>query len=211
MGRIKQGILGGFSGRVANVVGSSWKGIAVIKAMPLSVANPKTAPQVANRNQFSQSVAYSKQILSQTVKPLLDRIAVQMSGYNLFTSLNKDRFDADGLVDIAGLIVSQGTVIGSSDLSGSVQAVNPDVDLAWTDNTGEGDALATDELYGDIYNETKNEVISIPPGTARSAESLTVVGTTTWDSADLMHVHAAFRRADGSRASDTSYAECSHA
>ena len=47
MGILKQGILGGFSGKVANVVGTSWKGIAVIKAMPLSVANPKTAGQVA--------------------------------------------------------------------------------------------------------------------------------------------------------------------
>lgn len=210
MGTIKQGILGGFSGRVANVVGSSWKGIAVIKALPLSVANPRTAPQVANRDQFSQSVGFSKQILAQTVKPLLDRIAVRMSGYNLFTQLNKSRFDANGLVDAAGLIISQGTVAAGSDLSGSVQAVEPDMDLIWLDNTGEGDALATDELLGDIYNETQNEVISIPAGAVRSDTALTVVGPDTWLSADVMHIHGAFRRADGSRASDTSYALATH-
>jgi len=30
MGTIKRGILGGFSGKVANVVGTSWKGIALL-------------------------------------------------------------------------------------------------------------------------------------------------------------------------------------
>ena len=34
MGRIKQGILGGFSGKVGTVVGSSWKGIAYMRGMP---------------------------------------------------------------------------------------------------------------------------------------------------------------------------------
>ncbi len=40
MGIIKRGILGGFSNKVANVVGSSWKGINTMRALPLSVANP---------------------------------------------------------------------------------------------------------------------------------------------------------------------------
>ena len=52
MGVIKQGILGGFSGKVANIVGSSWKGIPVIKSLPLSVANPQTAAQTTQRNKL---------------------------------------------------------------------------------------------------------------------------------------------------------------
>ena len=34
MGKIKQGILGGFNGKVGTVVGASWKGIAYMRGMP---------------------------------------------------------------------------------------------------------------------------------------------------------------------------------
>jgi hypothetical protein len=34
MGIIKQGILGGFSGKVGNVVGGTWKGIDYMRVLP---------------------------------------------------------------------------------------------------------------------------------------------------------------------------------
>lgn len=70
MATIKQGILGGFSGRVGTIVGTSWKGIAVMKSLPLSVANPKTAGQVGQRTKFSSVVALASVILSSIIKPL---------------------------------------------------------------------------------------------------------------------------------------------
>jgi hypothetical protein len=42
MGTIKQGILGGFSGKVGTVVGASWKGIAYMRSLPQKVKNPRT-------------------------------------------------------------------------------------------------------------------------------------------------------------------------
>jgi len=53
MGTIKQGILGGFSGKVGNVVGASWKGIDYIRSLPSSVSNPRTPGQVTQRTKFS--------------------------------------------------------------------------------------------------------------------------------------------------------------
>jgi hypothetical protein len=93
MGVIKRGILGGFRGKVANVIGSSWKGIAVIKAMPLSVANPKTAGQVAQRTKMTNIVAFAKIILVNIIKPLNDRFASGESGFNLFVKRNILLFD----------------------------------------------------------------------------------------------------------------------
>ena len=57
MGKIKQGILGAVSGKVGGVVGSSWKGIAYLKVLPASVANPNTAAQQTQRGAFSGIVA----------------------------------------------------------------------------------------------------------------------------------------------------------
>ena len=53
MGTIKKGIMGGFSGKVGNIVGASWKGIAYIRSLPASVHNPRTEKQVTQRNKFS--------------------------------------------------------------------------------------------------------------------------------------------------------------
>ena len=52
MGKIKQGILGGFKGKVGTVIGSSWNGIAYMKGLPQSQKDPKTPAQVAQRNFF---------------------------------------------------------------------------------------------------------------------------------------------------------------
>lgn len=46
MGKINQGILGGFSGKVGNVIGGNWKGIDYMRVKPASVANPQTEGQV---------------------------------------------------------------------------------------------------------------------------------------------------------------------
>jgi len=205
MGVIKQGILGGFSGSVANVVGSSWKGIAVIKAKPLSVANPQTASQTTNRDQFSSVVKFAKAILVATIKPLLDRIAVKMSGYNLFVQLNKALFDDGGLITPADLVISQGTVGGVVDMEGVTNAGADTVTITWTDNTGEGDSLATDIFHGVIYNTTKDEAISVTADVARSVETKVMATPDTWADADVKELYGAFRKADGSRSSNTSY------
>ena len=58
MGKIAQGILGGFSGKVGTVVGGRWKNIDYIRAKPISVANPRTEGQVNQRNRFSITLEY---------------------------------------------------------------------------------------------------------------------------------------------------------
>ena len=57
MGRIRKGILGGFSGKVGTVVGSSWKGIAYMRSLPLKVKNPRTQPQRMQRSKFALSLS----------------------------------------------------------------------------------------------------------------------------------------------------------
>ena len=54
MGKIKQGILGGFKGKVGTVIGASWNGIAYMRGLPQSIKNPKTAAQQAQRAFFRE-------------------------------------------------------------------------------------------------------------------------------------------------------------
>lgn len=116
MGRIKQGIDGAFSGKVGAHIGGSWKGIATIRIMPSSVANPRTTPQVNQRTKFSAISIIASAGLGGFVKPLWDRWAGQMSGYNRFCQVNKANVDTNGLVDVANLTYSIGKMAPVTDI-----------------------------------------------------------------------------------------------
>lgn len=201
---IKQGILGGFSGAVANVIGSSWKGIAVMKSKPLSVANPKTAGQVTQRNAFASTVAFAQSILSTVIKPLWDRFASQMSGYNDFIQANIGFFVNGVLTVPASLIISKGKMAATAIAAAIYDHSDKTVSITWVDDSGEGFKLATDEVYVVVYNITKDE-ISVSSAQATREEEVTTVLGIGWEIADVKHAYLAFKRADGTIVSNTGY------
>ena len=73
MGTIKQGILGGFSGKVGSVVGASWKGIAYMRSLPQSVTNPRTEGQVNQRSKFAVTLGF--------LQPITTYLRVGYKGY----------------------------------------------------------------------------------------------------------------------------------
>ena len=110
MGIIKRGILGGVANKIGNVVGSSWKGIATLRSLPLSVANPRTLAQKTNRNSFSIMSKLGSQVLATVCQPLWNRDAKQMSGFNAYVMYNKKAFDADPLEWLQNPIMSKGNL-----------------------------------------------------------------------------------------------------
>ena len=65
MGKIKQGILGGFKGKVGTVIGASWNGIAYMKGKPQSVRNPRTDAQLQQREFFKEVQALVTQLIDE--------------------------------------------------------------------------------------------------------------------------------------------------
>ena len=110
MGVIKRGILGGVSNKIGNVVGSSWKGIATLRSLPLSVANPNTAAQKNNRTSFSIMSKLGSDVLATVCQPLWNRDAKQMSGFNAYVMYNKMAFDADSLEWLINPIMAKGNL-----------------------------------------------------------------------------------------------------
>lgn len=110
MGIIKRGILGGVANKIGNVVGSSWKGIATLRSLPLSVANPRTLEQRTNRNSFSLMSKLGSEVLSTVCQPLWNRDAKQMSGFNAYVMSNKRAYDADYVAWLANPIMSKGSL-----------------------------------------------------------------------------------------------------
>lgn len=146
MAKIKQGILGGFSGSVANVVGSSWKGIAVMKAKPLSVANPKTAAQVAQRAKFRAASDIASTDKSAIIKPFWDRFASKMSGVNAWMSENIKHYDGNGLPDLTALVFSKGNIGAQTITNATFDTTNEDLVIEWNSSDIPTNGLSTDEM-----------------------------------------------------------------
>jgi hypothetical protein len=83
MGKIKQGILGGFKGKVGTVIGSSWNGIAYMKGQAQSVRNPKTAAQMTQRNFFKEVQELAAQISNEQLAFLFPNSPKNMTRRNM--------------------------------------------------------------------------------------------------------------------------------
>lgn len=197
MAIIKRGILGGFSKKIGNVVGSSWKGIAVMKSLPLSVANPRTAGQVAQRSKFAGATGVASILLVLIVKPLWDRAAQLMSGYNAFVQANVTAFTSAGVLipnnflitigkGIATPIVNVGNAVGSSQVS-----------IEWSGAVLEGNQLATDDMYAVVHNVNQNNWGQSGAVSPREDEEITLTMPTDSVVGDVLEVYLAARSADG--------------
>lgn len=87
MGTIKQGILGGFSGKVGTMVGSSWKDISYMRGRAQSVRNPRTEGQMEQRSKFAQVLELLKPITAY-VRIGFKTYAKQQTAFNAAMAYN---------------------------------------------------------------------------------------------------------------------------
>lgn len=111
MGKIVNGILGGVSGKVAGVVGGSWKGVKYIRGYAIP-ANPNTAAQQTQRGKMSASVYWAKRLLTTIIQVYWNPFCSSMSGFNCFVKNNL--LNAFTTADYSKLIMSAGTLEGDS-------------------------------------------------------------------------------------------------
>ena len=85
MGKIKQGILGGFKGKVGTVIGASWNGIAYMRGLAQSVKNPKTAAQLQQRAYFKDLQGLVGQLTDEQLQSLFPTVMRGMTRRNMLT------------------------------------------------------------------------------------------------------------------------------
>lgn len=206
MGKINRGILGGFSGKVANIIGGSWKGIAYMRSQPLSVAQPNTAAQVNQRASFENLVDLAKASLLLIIHPLWNRLAVKMSGYNFFIQQNKLAVDDTGFADPAQFSVSPGNDTGVDGITIAASDGNDAVTVNWVDNSGTGTALATDIAYTMAWNVDTEALGYWDAAAVRSDAAQSVLMDANNNTGDTLWCWTAFKSADGLKIS----AQASH-
>jgi len=207
MGKISQGILGGLSGKVGNIIGGNWKGIDYIRIKPSSVANPRTDGQVMQRNKFTLTLEFL-----QAVKPFVKagyrNLANKKTEFNAAMSyiLNNaiTGIDPDFVVDYNLALLSRGGL--STPLSPTADAsVSGEITFTWGDNSTESNANATDKVMLLVYNPVKKESVSIVGnGATRVDGSLTIPIPTTY-AGDTVELFIAFMSTDGTQLSNSNY------
>ncbi len=83
MAIISKGILGGFSGKVGNVVGGNWRGIQYIRSLPKKVKRIPTLSQLEQRAKFTLAIGFLNK-----VKPAIT-LGFQNSGKDMSTPINE--------------------------------------------------------------------------------------------------------------------------
>lgn len=206
MGKIAQGILGGLSGKVGNIVGGSWKGIDYIRIKPSSVANPRTEGQVNQRNKFTITLEYL-QATKDFIKIGYKSFATKKTEFNAAMSyvLNNavggiaPNFTIDYSLALLSRGPLSGVLNGTTDLATAGQ-----VSFNWDDNSAEGNANVTDKAMVLVYNPNKKESISILDGADRTVGSQVVTIPNTY-AGDTVELFMAFVSADGTQVSNSVY------
>lgn len=206
MGTIKQGILGGFSGKVGTVIGGSWKGISYMRSQAQSVSNPRTTGQVNQRTKFTLALSF--------LKPLTELIRV---GFKLYAS-KQTAFNAamsytlanaisgtssdDYSLEYSSALVSRGSLTGAT--NGAANASGGSIVVSWDDNSDIGSASATDLSIIAVLNPTKGEAVTETAGAVRSAGTETIDLPSDWIG-DEVQVYLGFVSEDKTAVANSVY------
>ena len=203
MGIIKRGILGGVANKIGNVVGSSWKGIATLRSLPLSVANPNTLAQRTNRNSFSIMSKLGSDVLATVCQPLWNRDAKQMSGFNAYVMYNKRAYDEDWLTWLANPIMSKG-VLSSELLTVALSADSESVVSTWSTSLANPQDSDDDVAYIQLIHQDNSNPAkpafaakAFSFGALRSSATIMVPKTFDVNEGDKLIVSLSFKSADG--------------
>jgi hypothetical protein len=174
MARMQQGILGGLSGKVGNVVGGTWKGISYLRSLPASVKDAKSIKQRTSRLKMHLVVQFL-QTCTDYIRIGFRGYAIKMSAFNAATSYNYHNGISgeypDLVYEYAGLLVSRGKLTAVNNATCSAPAAQR-IGVSWNDNTGDGNASSADSAMLLVFNPDKMRSVYLFQGAIRSDGSV---------------------------------------
>lgn len=205
MGKIKKGVLGGFSGKVGPVIGSSWNGISYMRGIPQHVTDARTTAQLQQRAKFYLAMEF--------LKPIKDYIRVGFKTY----AIHKSAFNAamsyvvknsisgeypDYGINYPRMLVTRGDLTPPKEATATLSAGI--VTITWHDNSTEGFAAATDLSMPLAFNISKGLAVFETAATTRVSQSVTLTLPPDW-SGDTIQLYLGFISEDGSAVANSVY------
>lgn len=201
MGKIRNGILGPMTGKLGGVVGRTWKGLNTLASYQPNVSNPRTSLQVAQRTKMKTITQLASELNTLFIKPLWDRFAKNMSGYNAFIQANVSKVNEEGRIDYENLVFSQGKM---SAVEIELESNGNDfIKIKWNTDLPDAFSLATDKAYIAILDR-KGKLWAYSAGTIQRSAGSANIEFPYRDSYEV-NIYLAFRRVDGTIVSNSSY------
>lgn len=207
MGTIKQGILGGFSGKVGTVIGSSWKGISYMRGQAQHVKNPRSAGQVNQRTKFALVLSFLQPVVPYIRVGYKSQAAKQTEFNAAFSYTIKNAVTGSYpsyALDFTKIVVSKGGLTQVTGATATWDNNRNEVKIDWTDNSGVGNALATDKAMPFIYNKAKGETIYDTAGATRATHTQSLTVPNDWEG-DKVEVYLGMVSDDGKEVADSIY------
>ena len=170
MGTINKGILGGFSGKVGNVIGGTRKGIDYMRSKSNRRKFVATQLQLEQQLKFAMVVRFV-QTMTALVKISFNDFAVEQTGFNSAVSFILKNAIAGAYpvftLQYADVLVSRGDL---PNVLAPAATADPGSVLifSWTDNSGVGIAKSTDKALLVAYCPAFNQCIYTTGSAARS-------------------------------------------
>jgi len=206
MAIVQNPITGRTKKKFGTAVFSKQFGKNTMRTKPIEVKNPKTLLQKQQRSKFSIMVELSRMFLS-FIRTGFKQVAIEMSAFNMFMKSNI--YDViTGVypaytIDFTKVIVTKGTLMGVDGGLATAIAAHK-VTLDWTDNTGTGDALATDKAMMLIINYTKKQVVQDTTTKTRVDATHDLTVPADWVGDDV-HAYLSFMNAAGNKIADSTF------
>jgi len=207
MGTFSKGILGGFSGKVGNVVGARWRGKDIMRSLPQRGNYVPTQAQQEQRDRFKTAIVFLtpiKEILSAYFgKPQGDKSTFNLAtGYHIKEALLPDGLDGY-VIDYPKVLIGKGDLRGLS--NGAVAAAaNQELTVTWNDNSGQGNASATDQLVVVVYCELLDLFETAQPAGTRDLTTVQMPLPAYW-TAQQVQVWATFVTSDQKLAATSTF------
>jgi Family of unknown function (DUF6266) len=172
MGTYNKGILGPFSGKVGTVVGASWRGKDIMRSLPKKTDRTPSETQLLQRLKFT-TVSNFLTPMSTVLSRYFGLSGIELTRRNQAMSYHLkyavEYVDPDFEMLYDKVLISKGDLLGIQNQA--VTAVVTDkLTYTWSDNSGQGQAKATDKLVVVVYEPTMNlYYISLDAGTRADA------------------------------------------
>ena len=206
MSTIKQGILGGFSGKVGTVIGGSWKGINYMRGIAASISNPRTQAQLNQRAKFGATIKFLQPITT-FLRVGFKNQAIQMSAFNAAMSYNIHNAITGTYpayeIDYPNAAVSQGFLPEALNPS-AVSAVAGKIAFTWENNSLDTNAMPDDKALFVVYNPVKQQAITIVDGNTRISGTQTITLPASF-SGDEVQCYISFANANQSVLSNSQF------
>ncbi|MEO6682765.1 MAG: DUF6266 family protein [Ginsengibacter sp.] len=172
MGTIQKGILGGFSGKVGNVIGGSWKGIDYMRSVSSRKNATTTQKQKEQQMKFAL-IARFQQPLTNLLSRTFRSFAIKMTGANSAMSYNLRNAITGSYpnfaINYSRILISRGDMPNA--INPAVETVSDGmVVFTWVNNTGTGKSKDSDRSILVAYCPEMQHFIYTDEGASREEE-----------------------------------------